>query len=85
MKTQVDRAAREFKITVDASLSAYIIPDGLGILEPDEIFVSFSGLGPIDSETRCPMTFLSGPCIALRSPCKLPTDVRLFQAVTSTS
>jgi hypothetical protein len=84
MFSQKERAVREFKLPVEQSISAYIVPDSLGVLAPDEIFVSFSGAsgqGPIDPTTRCPMTHLLGPCLGLRSPCKLPTDVRLFNAV----
>nr|XP_031858493.1 uncharacterized protein CI109_006138 [Kwoniella shandongensis]KAA5525565.1 hypothetical protein CI109_006138 [Kwoniella shandongensis] len=72
---------REFKIPVDQSLSAFIVPDSLAVLAPDELFISFSGTGPIDPTTQCPIQYLEGPCLAFRSPCKLPTDVRKFTAV----
>ncbi|KAK8861624.1 hypothetical protein IAR55_002447 [Kwoniella newhampshirensis] len=75
------KMVREFKIPVDQSLSAFIIPDTSGVLAPDELYISFSGTGPVDPETQCPIQHLEGPCLAFRSPCKLPTDVRKFKAV----
>ncbi|KAK4686078.1 RNA-dependent RNA polymerase, partial [Tremellales sp. Uapishka_1] len=81
MKVQSESLVRKFKIPIEASLSAFIVPDSMEILAPDEIFICFSGTGPVDPETKCPMSYLEGPCLALRSPCKLPTDVRKFTAV----
>jgi hypothetical protein len=72
---------RRFKIPVERSLSAFMVPDSQGILAPDEIFVSFSGNGPLDPVTGCPMSHISGDVTAYRSPCKLPTDVRKFKAI----
>nr|XP_018264757.1 uncharacterized protein I303_02936 [Kwoniella dejecticola CBS 10117]OBR86915.1 hypothetical protein I303_02936 [Kwoniella dejecticola CBS 10117] len=75
------KMTRDFKIPVEQSLTAFIIPDTLQILEPDELFISFSSNGPIDESTQIPMTHLEGDVLAYRSPCKLPTDVRKFRAV----
>ncbi|WRT65728.1 uncharacterized protein IL334_002676 [Kwoniella shivajii] len=72
---------REFKIPVEQSLTAFMIPDTLQILKPDEIFICFSGNGPIDEITKIPMAYLEGEVLAYRSPCKVPTDVRRFKAV----
>lgn len=81
MDTLTDTMIRKFRIPVERSLTAMIVPDSLGVLEPDEIFVSFSSRQPIDPYTLCPMSHIEGPVLALRSPCKLPTDVRKFRAV----
>jgi hypothetical protein len=81
VNTLIQSRIRRFKIPVAESLSAFIIPDSLQILAPDEIQISFSGQGPIDPETQCPLTHLEGDVLAFRSPCKLPTDIRKFKAV----
>ncbi|WVR03757.1 hypothetical protein IAU60_000752 [Kwoniella sp. DSM 27419] len=72
---------RNLKISVAQSLSAFIVPDSLGILRPDELFIAFSGRGPTDPVSQCPLTHLQGDVLAYRSPCKVPTDVRKFKAV----
>jgi hypothetical protein len=72
---------RDFRIPLTQSMSAFIIPDSLGVLGPKEIFVAFSGEGPIDQITGCTLSHLSGPVLAFRSPCKLPTDVQRYTAV----
>lgn len=78
---QVENLVNDCRIPIDQSVSAFIVPDSLGILAPDEIFCFFSGLGPTDPETRCPISYLEGPVLVYRSPCKLPTDIRKFKAV----
>lgn len=72
---------RDFRIPISQSMSAFIVPDSLGVLGPDEIYVAFSGEGPIDPVTGCPLSHLAGPVLAFRSPCKLPTDVQRYTAV----
>jgi hypothetical protein len=72
---------RDFRIPLTQSMSAFIIPDSLGVLGPKEIFLAFSGEGPVDQITGCTLSYLSGPVLAFRSPCKLPTDVQRFNAV----
>ena len=78
---QTMKLTKDFKIPLTQSMSAFIIPDSLGVLGPTEIFVAFSGEGPIDQVTGCTLSHLSGPVLAFRSPCKLPTDVQRFTAV----
>lgn len=78
---QVDQLVNDYRIPIEQSVSAFIVPDSLGILAPDEIFCSFSGAGPIDPDTRCPTSHLTGAVLVFRSPCKLPTDIRKFKAV----
>ncbi|OCF31654.1 hypothetical protein I316_06659 [Kwoniella heveanensis BCC8398] len=75
------KMTQEMKLPVEQSLSAFIVPDSLQILQPHELFIAFSCNGPIDPITHCPITHLEGEVLAFRSPCKLPTDVRKFQAV----
>jgi hypothetical protein len=81
MKQQTDNLTKDFKIPVQQSMSAYIIPDSQGVLGPKEIYVSFLGEGPVDPITGCPISHLLGPVLAFRSPCKLPTDVQKYTAV----
>ena len=81
MGTLTDSLVHRFKIPVEKSLSAFMIPDAQQVLGPNEIFVAFSGAGPVDPDSGYAMSFLEGPCLASRSPCKLPTDVRKFMAV----
>lgn len=79
--TLSDSMIRNFRIPIERSISAFIVPDSLQILRPDEVFVSFSTNCPIDPDTGSPITHLLGAVLALRSPCKLPTDIRKFTAV----
>ena len=72
---------RNFRIPIDQSITAFIVPDTLQILKSDEIFVSFSSQCPVDPTTHCILSYLEGPVLATRSPCKLPTDVRKLMAV----
>lgn len=80
-KTLLNADVRNLRIKVENSLSAFIVPDPLGVLAPDEIFIRFASSAPVDPETMCPLTHLEGDVLAFRSPCKLPTDVRKFRAV----
>ena len=79
--TLTQSLSQRFQIPLARSLSAFIEPDSKEILHPDEIFVSFPNAGFIDPDTGAPVPFLEGPVLAFRSPCKLPTDVRKFNAV----
>lgn len=81
VENKVNPLISESRIPIEQSISAFIVPDSLGILAPDEVFVSFSGAGPIDPDTRCPTSHLLGEVLIFRSPCKLPTDIRKFTAV----
>jgi hypothetical protein len=78
---QISQLVNDSRIPIPQSVSAFIIPDSLGLLAPDEVFCSFSGAGPEDPETRCPISHLTGSVLVFRSPCKLPTDIRKFKAV----
>jgi hypothetical protein len=81
VSTLSDTMIRKFQISVEKSITAFIVPDSLQILKPDEIFVSFSTRLPVDPDTQCHISHLEGPVLAFRSPCELPTDVRKFTAV----
>lgn len=75
-----DSIVRTFKIPLERSLTAFIVPDPTGLLAPHEIFISLSQ--PFtDPETGMSTLSILGPVLALRSPCKLPTDVQKMQAV----
>ncbi|BEI84969.1 hypothetical protein CcaverHIS002_0503700 [Cutaneotrichosporon cavernicola] len=75
------RAAFEYRILIQQSLSAFMVPDAAGVLAPDEIFVAFGQEQPLNPANQRRMSFLEGDCVVYRSPCKLPTDVRKFRAV----
>lgn len=81
IRTKVDKVVTEYKILVSQSVTAFIVPDSLQLLGPDEVFVSFSGEGPVDASTGCTISHFSGDVLIYRSPCKLPTDIRKFRAV----
>ncbi|ORX33255.1 RNA dependent RNA polymerase-domain-containing protein [Kockovaella imperatae] len=72
---------KSISIPINRSLSAFIVPDPFGILGPDEIHFYFPDEPIRDSDSLAPVIHLSGPVLAYRSPCKLPTDVRKFTAV----
>jgi hypothetical protein len=81
VEQETQNITKDFRISVQQSMSAYIVPDSLGVLGRNEIYVAFSGEGPIDPKTGCPASYLLGEVLAFRSPCKLPTDVQKFTAV----
>jgi len=81
VRNQIENLTKEFRIPIQQSMSAYIIPDTQKVLGPREIYVAFSGEGPIDPVTGCPLSHLLGPVLAFRSPCKLPTDIQKYTAV----
>jgi len=81
VSTLSDSMIRNFRIPVERSITAFIVPDALQILKPNEIFCTFSSSHPIDPDTKSPILRLEGPVLATRSPCKLPTDVRKLVAV----
>lgn len=81
VKSLADNAVTDIRISVDQSATAMIVPDTLGVLAPDEIFVSFSADQPVDPVTLRRINFLEGDVLIYRSPCKLPTDVRKLKAV----
>lgn len=61
-------------------MTAFIVPDPTGLLAPDEVYISLSQ--PFtDPDTGTSTLNILGPVLALRSPCKLPTDVQKMQAV----
>lgn len=81
MKQQIDRVTQFFRIPVEQSLSAFIIPDPCGVLRPNEIYVACDSRRPIDPVSGRALSHILGPVLAYRSPCKLPSDIRKFTAV----
>lgn len=47
-----NKAVNDFKVPVEQSATAFIVPDAEGILGPDEIFVAFSSEQPHDPVTQ---------------------------------
>jgi hypothetical protein len=80
VKMQCETIINRFRLPVARSLSAFIVPDPLGVLAPDEIFIS-TDEPLIDPITLKPSWCLLGPVLALRVPCKLPTDIQKMVAV----
>lgn len=78
---QCEAIVHKFRLPVQQSLSAFIVPDPFGVLAPDEIFIWADEQTPIDPITQAPISCLLGSVLALRSPCKLPTDIRKMIAV----
>lgn len=52
VKTLTDQAVSNFKLPVEQSLSALIVPDTLGVLKPNEIFISHSSTNLINPRTQ---------------------------------
>ncbi|KAG8944657.1 hypothetical protein FRC04_001621 [Tulasnella sp. 424] len=73
------RYVDKFKITIPHALTGTLVPDPLGVLEPDEISISLSE--PMDIDGKKVMV-LQGPCLILRNPAKQETDVRKVNIVT---
>lgn len=51
VKSLTDRAVSDFKLPVEQSLSALIVPDTLGVLKPDEIYVAPSSATIVNPRT----------------------------------
>lgn len=79
VKRLTENVVRAFRIPVDKASTAFIVPDPTGTLAPNEIYVSPSNA--VDPSTGEPVIHILGEVLALRSPCKLPTDVQKMRAV----
>ncbi|KAG8927481.1 hypothetical protein FRC02_008104, partial [Tulasnella sp. 418] len=76
----ISKYTLRFRLVVPASVEAFVLPDPSGELEEGQVFFSFSKIR-LDPVTDEPIQVITGPVIASRHPCKLPTDVRKFMAV----
>lgn len=51
VRSLTDRAVSDFKLPVDQSLSALIVPDTLGVLKPNEIYIAPSSATLVNPRT----------------------------------
>lgn len=51
VRSLTDRAVSDFKLPVEQSLSALIVPDTLGVLKPDEIYIAPSSATLVNPRT----------------------------------
>ncbi|KAG8995167.1 hypothetical protein FRB94_005760 [Tulasnella sp. JGI-2019a] len=80
LESALARAANDFKINVPRSLSAIIVPDPLGILQPDQVSICLSQFH-IDETNNRRVHVLEGSCTILRNPAKQETDIRKVMMV----
>lgn len=51
VRSLTDRAVSDFKLPVEQSLSALIVPDTLGVLKPNEIYIAPSSATLVNPRT----------------------------------
>ncbi|KAF8897616.1 RNA dependent RNA polymerase-domain-containing protein [Infundibulicybe gibba] len=80
IETSVKNYVETCRIDIPMSVTAFLVPDPLGILKPGEIFFKSS-----TTSIKVPNAFdtdiLLGPVLLTRHPCKLPTDTQAWTAV----
>ncbi|KDQ17067.1 hypothetical protein BOTBODRAFT_224345 [Botryobasidium botryosum FD-172 SS1] len=76
---QIDSCVRKYKIPVPMSLLAFIVPDPLGVLKPNE--VHFKASQPILRTATGPATHVTGDVLLARIPVLLPSDVKKVRAI----
>ncbi|KAF9479421.1 hypothetical protein BDN70DRAFT_692461 [Pholiota conissans] len=70
----------KFRIPIEESLGAFIVPDPLGILEEGEIYYRFS-TPRCDPRTSMQVHVLEGDVVLGRYPIRLPSDMQKARAV----
>lgn len=79
-KLKCDDIVERLKITVDKSASIFMVPDFLGILEPNEVYVDLTNF--VDKSSPLSGTSLRGKDVLVtRSPAHLPSDIQRVTVV----
>lgn len=76
----ISRVIENCYIDIPFSATAWIIPDPLGVLEPNQLFFksSHSNLVALDGTES---DIITGDVLITRDPCRLPSDVQKWRAV----
>jgi len=82
VKQVINAFAKKCRITVPASVEAFILPDPspIPVLKEGEIFFKF-GKPVVDPITGRDIDVVTGECVVGRHPTKLPTDMQKVTAV----
>ncbi|KAF9495388.1 hypothetical protein BDN71DRAFT_1589707 [Pleurotus eryngii] len=80
IKPAIKRHIQSYRIDVPMSLTAFIIPDPFGILQPGEVYFKASHQN-LASPSGIDTDLVLGDVLVTRHPCKLPTDTQKWKAV----
>ncbi|RDB19363.1 putative RNA-dependent RNA polymerase SHL2 [Hypsizygus marmoreus] len=80
MQQTISSTVEKFQIPLEQSLSAVIIPDPLGVLEPGEVYYR-SSQSITDPVTQTTFNVLTGDVLLGRYPVRLPSDIQKVKAV----
>ncbi|KAF4602055.1 hypothetical protein EYR40_005257 [Pleurotus pulmonarius] len=80
IKPAIKRHIQSYRIDVPMSLTAFIIPDPFGILQPGEVYFKASHQN-LASPSGIDTDLILGDVLITRHPCKLPTDTQRWKAV----
>jgi len=76
----IESAIEKYRIPLQESISAFVIPDPLGVLQEGQIYYCSSQ--PLkDNSTQTLFTVLKGPVLIGRYPVRLACDIQLVTAV----
>ncbi|KAF7300712.1 Dimethylaniline monooxygenase [Mycena chlorophos] len=80
VSTKVKAHAQNFNFAIPQSSIAFVVPDHLKILEPDEIHFK-SSKRDFAQDSGPATDIVLGDVLITRNPCKVPSDVRKVKAV----
>ena len=81
IKGECETLQRRMNITVDKSTYAFMVPDFFGVLEPDEVYLDFSGF--VEETSGFAGEPLSGlDILVARAPAHFPSDIQRVKAVS---
>ncbi|KAG1467138.1 hypothetical protein G6F46_000018 [Rhizopus delemar] len=70
----------KYKIEIEQSCTVTCIPDPIGILEPDEVYLQLS-TRKVDEKTGIRAGLILGDVVVARNPCGLKSDVQKVKAI----
>ncbi|KAF4611719.1 hypothetical protein D9613_004267 [Agrocybe pediades] len=80
VQNTIKSSVEKYRIPIEESFGAYVVPDPLGILEEGEIFYKFSRPRK-DPNTEMLVHTLEGDVVLGRYPIRLPSDMQKVRAV----
>ncbi|KAF8971781.1 RNA dependent RNA polymerase-domain-containing protein [Flammula alnicola] len=76
----IDSSVKKYRIPIEESLGAFVVPDPLGVLKEGEIYYRFSRPRK-DPRTEMLLHILEGEIVLGRYPIRLPSDMQKVRAV----
>ncbi|KDR85760.1 hypothetical protein GALMADRAFT_53536 [Galerina marginata CBS 339.88] len=80
IKKVISTSVEKYRIPIQESLGAYVVPDPLGVLKEGEIYFRFSRPRK-DPKTEMLIHVLEGDVVVGRYPIRLPSDMQKVRAV----